>query len=120
MSMKVFECPKCRKRLANRHNLSRHKKNCGKRLQQQLCNAAVEGKPSIHPSLDGRISGSGKSSTSGTDDHPNNPKIDALLDAILSGDRDAPTPTPKKKRHEPIVISSPSKRFDQIYYQLKS
>ena len=28
MSMKIYTCPKCRKRLANRHSLCRHKKIC--------------------------------------------------------------------------------------------
>ena len=81
MWMTVFECPKCKKRLAYRHNLSRHKKNCVKRIQQQLCNdilAAVKGKRPINPdnvSFDGIISGFCTTVTNG---HPENPKIDAL------------------------------------------
>ena len=117
--MKVFECPKCRKRLANRHNLSRHKKDRVKRLstvQQQLCNdipAAVGGKRPINPdnaSFDGITAGSGKSTNTGSDDHPKNPKVYAIVGAILNGDRDAP----KKPLHEAVVVSSSSKRFDQI------
>ena len=43
-----------------------------------------------------------------TDTHPK--KIDHLVDAILNDDRDAL----KKPSHKPVVISSPSKQFDQI------
>ena len=91
--MKVFEYPKCRKRLANRHNLSRYNMNCGKGLctiQHQLCNdilAVVVGKRPINPenvSFDGITSGSNKSINTGTDGHPKNPKIDVLCEQFAT------------------------------------
>ena len=80
-SMNRFVCSKCGKELANRHNLSRHKKNC----RSIPYNIAVRSPIiDVSPTFDAvkRPVGDGAAK------EPNNPKIQALLDEIVNDDHD--------------------------------
>ena len=76
--MKPHMCPKCGKSLANRHNLSRHKKNC----RFAPYNIPTSGIPTFNVN-DGKMF-IAKRHGAVKETGPRNPKIQTLLDEIIN------------------------------------